>query len=310
MNSTHPQQSKPTGAQRGAERRAPRAQRSHRDRDLITVRTIAQRCPTPQVLNLRRDENLLTGQTIVGGPSFEERDQGTAPDRVGVPCKRRRCPSCGPLRWQKYARAVILSGAKPRAASLMLLTLTAPGIRGGLVDEASINEWNNGAAERWHRFVHMLHRTLPAANIQYSRVGELQERGAIHYHVIIAGIEVLPKRLIQRLAVRAGFGPICDVRRVRGALHAASYVTKYLLKDVDEWPTGRRVWSTSRHWKIDWRPRNKIWTGTAVDRETGEVFEFVSAWVYDAAATSRAAKDPLLRAQLFDSARASPTPAI
>ena len=113
-----------------------------------------------------------------------------------------------------------------------------------------------GASKRLNHFITLLRREFPAADLQFFRVGELQERGAIHYHNVIAGTSYLPHKLLVDLAVRAGFGFIVDVRPLRNVGGGCANFTKYFLKDVDTWPAGRRVWSCSARWKVAWvKPR-------------------------------------------------------
>lgn len=72
---------------------------------------------------------------------------------------------------------------------------------------------------------------------------------AIHYHVLVTGAGFIPHDVLRRLAMRAGFGPVCDVGRLRSAADGVSYASKYVLKDVDDWPAGRRVSSSSAGWR-------------------------------------------------------------
>jgi hypothetical protein len=166
-----------------------------------------------------------------------------------LPCKGRRCEECGPRYWKPRVKAVLASGLRGRADGALFVTLTAPGIAGGLVDAASIEAWNDIGSKCWNHFFTILRRAFPAATIEYFRVGELQKRGAIHYHVLATGAGFIPHDVLQRLAVRAGFGPVCDVGRLRSAAGGVSYASKYVLKDVEGWPAGRRVWSCSAGWR-------------------------------------------------------------
>jgi hypothetical protein len=170
---------------------------------------------------------------------------------------------------------------------IKLVTLTAPGREAGLVDDESIQAWNAGAAKCWNRLRLMFCRTFPGARVEYFRMGELQRRGAIHYHVLIRGIPYLPQSLLSTLAARAGFGPVCDVRLVHDPGYAVGYVGKYVLKDVDAWPAGVRVYSASNEWKLEWETRPSPLRSYAAYGENGEQYLSVSGYGFDSAATKR-----------------------
>lgn len=136
----------------------------------------------------------------------------------------------------------------------------------------------------WESPIELIRQAFPAArkSIQFFRVGEVQARGAIHYHLALRGLQWLPKGLLQKLTVQAGFGYIVDVRLLRNIGGGVNYFAKYLLKDVKAWPTGRRVWSCSAGWRVKWSPRSPL-AGKFPTQllSTGEEFLSVSPWRYD-----------------------------
>ena len=171
-----------------------------------------------------------------------------------------------------------------------MLTLTAPGAPGhrefipntpgqhgvcgcevgddGLV--LDVGGWNASAGQRWNRLAVELRRRLP--DLAYWRAVEVQRRGALHLHVLLASQGALDAPEVRRLAMAAGFG--CNVRwdPLRGhPAGAARYVAKYVTKGAsDRWTvpwrrdlvdkiTGElttqtyptyRAWSCSRSWGI------------------------------------------------------------
>lgn len=172
---------------------------------------------------------------------------------IYLPCGSRRCPSCGPLIWMKRTRAKLLSGLpREKGVDAVLATLTAPGWPAG---SPELEVWNEGASECWNRLRLSLSRLYAGARLEYFRVGEYQKRGAKHFHVVIRGVRFVPHEVLERLAVRAGFGPICWVSPVRHRGGVAKYLSKYLLKEVDKWPAGARVFTESRAWRQDWVPQ-------------------------------------------------------
>ena len=82
--------------------------------------------------------------------------------------------------------------------------------------------------------------------------------------------------------MQAGFGYIVDVRLLRNIGGGVNYFAKYLLKDVKAWPTGRRAWSCSASWRVNWSPRSPFSGKFAAQLlSTGEEFLSVSPWRYD-----------------------------
>ena len=253
----------------------------------------ARLCPTPtrmrRVLDVRQNRKAMSlSATYRVAVKMREVGAGVG-ETLELPCKRRRCPHCGPHHWLPRAKASMLAGLKARPSEVLFVTLTAPGLAGGLTTAEAIEHWNAGAARRWNHFITILRRSFPGAQIEFFRVGELQERGAIHYHNAIAGLQWLPKNVLRRLAVRAGFGPIVDVRTLRSVGGGCAYFAKYMLKDTDRWPPGQRVWSCSAKWRDGgrWRPFvGRFPPGTYVVRTAtgkgvnGAAYVSVSPWEY------------------------------
>jgi hypothetical protein len=143
---------------------------------------------------------------------------------------------------------------------LKVFTLTAPGAD-VLPGPREIREWNEGAPDRWERFVRLLRDTFPNMEIDVWKVWEKQQRGALHAHGLIRGPRFIDMEVFRALAVSAGFGPrvgleACKVSKggVRGLL---GYFSKYLLKAVEAWRSGSHVITASRGWQIDWKRRSK-----------------------------------------------------
>jgi len=171
---------------------------------------------------------------------------------VVLPCRRRRCAWCGPNHWKKFTQAKMMRGLEgvPRE-EILLLTLTAPG--------AASLRWNELAALRLNRFITALRRRFPGASIDYWKVGEYQERGLVHYHIVMRGLRFLPHEVLRSLAVRTGFGPRVGVMHpdpskggVRGLL---GYYGKYLVKGLLRWDERSHVVSQSVCWAWGWQSK-------------------------------------------------------
>lgn len=157
-----------------------------------------------------------------------------------------QCQPCGEIyrgRVQRIAR--VQSG-------LLMVTLTAPGTRVHRTQRADkswvvcpctapggvdLARWNAGAAMMWSRLWNNGIRRDPAfwwLRGAYFRATEVQDRGALHFHVLIrfpADLVIPPGGVaaLRALAIAYGFGHSTDVREKdpgHGAYYAAKYVAK------------------------------------------------------------------------------------
>jgi hypothetical protein len=180
-----------------------------------------------------------------------------------------------------------------------MVTLTAPGAREhtdqrtgqtcpctppGGVDLAA---WNPAAGRAWNRLrTHLNRHGLEA----YFRAAEVQKRGALHLHVLVATSDRLDVESLRAAAIAAGFGHEVDVaelvgdRAVRAALYAAKYVTKstdqraevpWVAERVDM-RTGEvrtvtdasyRTWSRSARWGVSMADIRAVIAASAAARE-------------------------------------------
>jgi hypothetical protein len=135
-------------------------------------------------------------------------------------CKSWGCSHCVKLR--KLAAAEVIAGGVWRHQNLgstcRIITVTADG-EGMTMPELG---------ERWNR----LRSTLKKNKLlgEYVAVAELQARGEPHLHVIATG-EYIPQKDLAKWGVKAGFGPVTDIRAVRGTGRRS--LTGYLLKQLD-----------------------------------------------------------------------------
>jgi hypothetical protein len=183
-------------------------------------------------------------------------------------CSNHRSDRCGPCssRYRRRVESVAGEGIYIRGNGggyFYLLTLTAPGSREhyhangrpcrctppGGVDLA---EWNPTAAKRWNALLVAIERRY-LVRPSYFRAAEVQDRGAIHYHVLLWTPRKLQIKALRELAVTAGFGHEIDLQPVdRNSRKVARYVSKYVAKSTDM--------------------RDEVpWAGDVVDLETGEL---------------------------------------
>jgi hypothetical protein len=218
-------------------------------------------CPTPVYLLHRTEKRLMV-----------------------LPCKRRSCPVCGPGRWKPYQQAKYMSGVDDvPIEQLKVLTLTAPGAD-ELPDWRAIDAWNQGATDRWEKFIRLLSKEYPGAEIEYWRVWEYQRRGALHVHAILRGLRWIHLQALHRIAKQAGWGDRLRVENVRkecgGHRGLLGYMTKYLLKGIDTWRVSRHMITCSRAWPRGWtRPGPRVpldeWMWVSPQAVTG----WLNGWV-------------------------------
>jgi hypothetical protein len=206
-------------------------------------------CPAAQVL-LREDGRLLL---IVG-------------------CGGRLCSVCGRAYVRRARKKILkgLGGGKWHQE----WTITAPGFcEAGCVSfkEGRMGEerhtsgcrdacevWNDGASGRFNRLMERVKRFFPGAKFEYIKAGELQERGAIHYHVALLGLPYFPEELRRRLLVESGFGRLDKIKHRPTFQWVCWYLTKYFTKSVGptSWRRKERVLTNSKDW-CEWAAREK-----------------------------------------------------
>lgn len=180
-----------------------------------------------------------------------------------------RCRSCS-NRYRLRVRRIASDGmlSRCRTGHQGMLTVTAPssgGHLGWVVDwnhkeprpvcscdqkmAGGLGVWNASAGKRWNRLRGDLARLYPG--LVYLRVVEIQERGAIHLHILVWTPKPLVLNEVQTLAMLAGFGCVIDYEESVGTGHA-HYVSKYATKSTDQ--------------------RQEVpWEQDRLDRSTGEV---------------------------------------
>ena len=194
-----------------------------------------------------------------------DRATGTYSDELWL-CSNHRSAACGPCsrRYRRRVEAVAQEGLFGRDQGYFyLLTLTAPGevvhhhangrqCRCTPLGGVDLAEWNPTAARRWNRLLVDVERRYHVRPV-YFRAAEVQDRGAIHYHVLLWVPRKLQLKVLRDLAVTAGFGHSVDLQPVdRYSRKVARYVSKYVAKSTDA--------------------RDDVpWSGDSVNLETGEL---------------------------------------
>lgn len=175
-------------------------------------------------------------------------------DVLAVRCMSTRESKCKPCakRYRGTVARVALSGTRGSvaAAEALFVTLTAPGVkrhrnlRTGQwcectpEDGTDLAEWNGRSGRRWQHLMRQLRRDLGHGvwgRIEYFRASEAQDRGALHFHVLLrrsdGGPLYLDETHLRRLALAFGFGHEVDVSAYEPK--HARYVAKYVAKSAD-----------------------------------------------------------------------------
>lgn len=247
-----------------------------------TVRAPARhRCECPRAECGLRNRGLMRGRRVAGLDCDQPLVLHMSCGWVWVKC----CGSysCKPCtaKTRRRKQRVIGDGMQAQTRSgrrLWLLTLTAPGerahkrwvpadrwVRGmrrrdcDCHQAPALEDWNPTAGQCWNRLRTALARHV---DVEYYRATEVQDRGALHHHVIVASSKQLDAGRLQLLALAAGYGCVLDLRPIRsdevGSIeHTAEYVMKSLAGYVTKSAGSTRA-------GVPWRR-------DVLDDDTGEV---------------------------------------
>lgn len=154
-------------------------------------------------------------------------------------CKLWSCPVCGPINATLWAwRANLGTQQFTRSGRVQFITLTS---HEKLAAHASLAV----LPDAWGKLQDRLRR---AAKGQYLIVPEVHKNGRVHLHGLFT--HDLPKRWFKNNARECGMGYQVDSQEVYSLGGVAAYVTKYLMKSVNEpqFAKGFRRVRTTRGW--------------------------------------------------------------
>ena len=182
-------------------------------------------------------------------------------------CRRRNCPGYAPL-WAGDQRRKLFDNLKAYtdgSGYLVMLTVTAPGagelpwdrehcrrlgehtcsgLLGCRVDSAAREAWNKRCPDQWRRLHRRVYQSVNArckAPWMLARVYEMQHRGVLHIHPVIAfgtpgekAAAHLYVKLLHELAPRYGFGIVDRKLKPMTAGAAAAYLSAYFVTGKKE----------------------------------------------------------------------------
>jgi len=152
-------------------------------------------------------------------------------------CRSWGCEICAPRR----AAQLIALGKAGRPNRFLTLTI-APTVAptAALRAKALANALRN--------LMKRVRRKVAPAKVEYLAVFEATKLGNPHLHVLLRS-PFLAQAWISEVMRELIGSPICDIRQVKDAGHAARYVAKYIGKEPHKFGTCKRYW-TSGNWNL------------------------------------------------------------
>jgi hypothetical protein len=179
--------------------------------------------------------------------------------RNGHPCKSRRCPHCSVL-WAGDWRISLFANFDAYSGPVQLVTITAPGQdalpwdrsrcthpegtpcggkSGCAIDTEAAAAWNSEAPANWSRMHRAAAQRCRRRGMRLDVLGyvwQLQQRGALHLHVVV-GLKTWANRHAARqyqlrlaaIATDYGFGFVDTKWSSAHGERVAAYVSSYLI---------------------------------------------------------------------------------
>lgn len=171
-----------------------------------------------------------------------------------VPCKKWRCPVCGPKKARALSWEIGEAIEKHGLVAMLVLTL----------DPKKLQPDTNTCKfikRLWHKF-HMPLKRFLKKKLNYIWVLELQKNGRAHLHVLVDTF--IPQRWLSAVWSRYGGGHIVHIERIDDGRKTAGYLAKYLAKSTAGGLADReRRYGTSRAIKLREEKENEGWEMTA-----------------------------------------------
>lgn len=162
-------------------------------------------------------------------------DAGVA---VTLRCRAWTCEECAPLR-----RAQLIHLAECGQPNRLVTLTSNPRVGVSPADRAA------RLARAWRLVNKRYQRLNKGKRLEYLAVFEATKRGEPHLHILVRG-PYIAQRWLSQIMAELEQAPICDVRAIHNARHAAAYVAKYIGKAPHRFATCKRYWHT-KNWRAE-----------------------------------------------------------
>lgn len=168
-------------------------------------------------------------------------------------CRRYGCDECLPIVRRELQRRI--RAGQPNK----LFTLTTRFIEGACPIEEAGKQM-----KAWNALITRIRRHFGNEVVEFLHVKEGTKKGWPHLHVV-ARMPSLDHTLLRRWWQDLTGSFQIDIRAVTSIKGVAKYLAKYLTKDLTKFGT-YRVWSCSRGWDLDRKPKEKTGHRAAGER--------------------------------------------
>jgi len=158
---------------------------------------------------------------------------------VAIPlyCRSWHCDICRPRRQQQ----LIALGKAGQPNRFLTLTTSAATAK-------TPAEKAKALASAFRLLIKRARRLVAPGKVEYCAVFEATKLGNPHLHILLRSPYLAQAWISAAMRELAG-APIVDIRQVKSAAQAASYVSKYIGKEPERFGTCKRYW-TSGNWDL------------------------------------------------------------
>jgi hypothetical protein len=162
---------------------------------------------------------------------------------ISLPCKSWTCEHCAEQR-----RKMLIAEAMAGRPTTFITLTSNPRQPGTPTSRRILLAW------AWNVIVKRAKREFGIKTLPYFVVCEKTKAGEPHLH-ILARAPFIPQRWLSAAMAELTNAPICDIRRVNSASHAAAYVAKYVGKEPAQFGKLKRYWKSQDYSPADdWQP--------------------------------------------------------
>ena len=160
-------------------------------------------------------------------------------EKVKFYCKQWKCPRCGKTKQKKLINDVKQAAQDYKLFRFVTITLPAE------LRSEDFTTQNKYIKDSWSKLRKRLARKYKG--FRYIWILERHKDGTPHMHILVS--HYIPQRTLSDICAEVGLGKIVDIRRVKDN-KIASYIAKYVAKDVSVLPKAVRRFNFSKGIRI------------------------------------------------------------